>query len=619
MASMGLPVPPGIVIPLDAAAVDEPAIASAVQALLAKGPVIARAALAGEDEAEQSAAGLGTSIGAVTDLEGLRSAVLRIAELRDEPWLRSVRLDRSTSDDMVIVQQEIAVQWIVVAALLRDGFDYVEIHRGGSDALAAGTSPVYAGNVGRWDDAARDALERTFGRLRDHIELGPHGLDVEVVIDHDDSAWAVQARPIVRDVFEGWHAFEAELRRLGQLDQLEGVLVLDAEHNPAPLSVAHTWLMHWLAQARPSAGQPTVLAGWLYVRTLPRDLGRRPAETTALASPEPQQLAQVLHHLRDVLVPEARRRLCILEDRLEHADRTRTAAAIDDALDTFVWMIDQYLGVLVPARARGLEAASTTAPCAVTTSHTLSTHGREAFADVLPASWDIASPTLAELGWGLHPQTSTELEIPTDPAAAATLLGEWDDHLFALGLAPLRRVYRRAGALLELGDAVFLLEGEELRSALLGKLDVAHLRLRERADALHRYSQLHPPLRIEDGHPVPTAPAARMRGIGIGRSVEGRVAKRRDLQHLLGDPPQPDAIVVIPALTAQAAVALRDLGVRAVCCAHGGALSHATLMARELGLSALVGCRGCLDLPDGAAIRLEPRLGRLLLGPAAEG
>ena len=67
----------------------------------------------------------------------------------------------------------------------------------------------------------------------------------------------------------------------------------------------------------------------------------------------------------------------------------------------------------------------------------------------------------------------------------------------------------------------------------------------------------------------------------------------------------------MPALTAQAAVALRHLGIRAVCCEHGGALSHAALMVRELGLSALVGCRGCLDLPDGTGAELDTRLGRL--------
>ena len=44
---------------------------------------------------------------------------------------------------------------------------------------------------------------------------------------------------------------------------------------------------------------------------------------------------------------------------------------------------------------------------------------------------------------------------------------------------------------------------------------------------------------------------------------------------------------------------------------HGGALSHAALMVRELGLSALIGCAGCSELPDGLRVELDTRLGRL--------
>ena len=87
---------------------------------------------------------------------------------------------------------------------------------------------------------------------------------------------------------------------------------------------------------------------------------------------------------------------------------------------------------------------------------------------------------------------------------------------------------------------------------------------------------------------------------------------RRDLEDLSARPLAPGAVLAIPALTAQAAVVLRALGVRAVCCEHGGAMSHAALMARELGLSALIGCRGCTALPAGTQVRLDPRSGRLL-------
>src|SRR5690606_35061147 len=116
---------------------------------------------------------------------------------------------------------------------------------------------------------------------------------------------------------------------------------------------------------------------------------------------------------------------------------------------------------------------------------------------------------------------------------------------------------------------------------------------------MERAAHLRPPLVLEDGRPVATAALGRLHGLPIGPSVDGVITPRRDLADLLARPPAADAIVVLPALTAPAAVALHRAGVRAVCCEHGGALSHATLMARELALSALVGCRGCTDVPAG--------------------
>ena len=68
---------------------------------------------------------------------------------------------------------------------------------------------------------------------------------------------------------------------------------------------------------------------------------------------------------------------------------------------------------------------------------------------------------------------------------------------------------------------------------------------------------------------------------------------------------------MLPALTAQAALALESLSLRAVCCEHGGALSHASLMLRELGMNGLIGCAGCTDVPDGTEARIDVTLGRL--------
>ena len=108
-----------------------------------------------------------------------------------------------------------------------------------------------------------------------------------------------------------------------------------------------------------------------------------------------------------------------------------------------------------------------------------------------------------------------------------------------------------------------------------------------------------------------------LRGLPIGPAAEGPLHARRDLEDLSARPLAPGAVLAIPALTAQAAVVLRALGVRAVCCEHGGAMSHAALMARELGLSALIGCRGCTTIPTGTWVRLDTRTGAVQLRFAA--
>jgi phosphoenolpyruvate-protein kinase (PTS system EI component) len=103
-----------------------------------------------------------------------------------------------------------------------------------------------------------------------------------------------------------------------------------------------------------------------------------------------------------------------------------------------------------------------------------------------------------------------------------------------------------------------------------------------------------------------------MRGLALGETFEGPIAQRRDLRELLADPPSPGAVLCIPSLTAQAAVALAHLGVKAVCTEYGGALAHGALMARELGLSALIGCHGCTRLREGTQVRLDTRARRLV-------
>ncbi len=597
MAAAGLPVPRGWVFEPDAP--PRPSeLEAAIAALLADGPVIVRAALAGEDEASATGAGLGLSLADCRSVEAVKAAIRTVNEHRSAPSIARWRGDASRAD-RIVLQRQIEGRCLLVCAILPDARVFAEVYTPG-DALAGGSTPRWAGRLRRWDDPARPSVERLCEALRETMDGRPHGLDAEIVVDREGTPWLVQVRPIVEPLLERWEPFMAEVRRLGLADELEGCLILDAEHNPEPLSFAHAWLVRWLAAERPKAGEPKVLAGWLYVRTLVRDLSKEHRDEGA----DPHRALERLHH---DLLPRARERLAALDARVSTCDRDELAELLDEALAAFVAMIDAYLGVLVPARAvqRTTKEGDPRRP--------MSLRERDAFLDVLPATWDVASPSLAELAdLGAAASSPGPPTVPSDRAAAATLLEELDDHLFALGLAPVRRVWLRAGALLGIGDDVFCLEGPELAALLRDRdaLPLEELVASRRADA-KRWAALDPPPRIEDGEPVPVPPSARLQGIPIGPDHTGPIARRDGLEDLLARPPGPETIVVLPALTAQTAVALHHLSLRAVVCEHGGALSHAALMARELGLSALIGCRGCMAIPDGTPARLDTRIGRL--------
>lgn len=592
----GLQVPAGVVVPLGPRGAPRRSVPiPGLAALLREGPVIVRSALALEDTEARSGAGLGISIAHCRTEAAVIDAVARIDAHRREPDMARLQPGDGATDQ-AIVQQQIERRWLLAVADHPEGTD-VEVHGEGDDLLGLGATPQWAGSLAGWPDPAARAALTLVERAR--AALGPtrHGRELELVVDRDGRVHVVQARPLTAPVHPGAAAFLAEARaRDPQLD-LRGRLVLDAEHNPAPLSPAHAWLMAWLRRARPHAGDPTVLAGWLYVRVLPRALGRPGAEGPSASS--------VLTTLTEARIPEARRRLAEIEAATAGDDDVAISDAFDRALAAFLEMIDVYLRELVPARARarakGLSpVADLEAP--------LSLSGRTGHLDVLPATWDVASASLAELGVAASGPPPANVG---DERVAATLLGEWDDHLFALGLAPLRRVIRRAGARLGLDDDAFLLTPPELREGLVRPMSDLRARVEDRRTQLAHAASLRPPLCLEDGRPVAIAALGRLRGIGIGESLDGVIAPRRDLEDLLARPPTDGAVVTLPALTAPAAVALHHAGVRAVCCEHGGALSHATLMARELGLSAIVGCRGCTELAAGTRVRLDTVTGRL--------
>ncbi|MCY1057246.1 PEP-utilizing enzyme [Nannocystis sp. SCPEA4] len=579
----GLPVPPGFA--LDLAELAQPDVRTRIAGLLAGGPVIVRAALAREDSADAAAAGLGLSIPDCRDLDDFDRAAAAIAEAARDPWL--AHYSGGAPAWQLLVQRQVERRWLAVAAADRDGARLLELHDPTRpDALAAGADPRWSGPLALAEPGLRAAITSIFDHVATVMSEVP-ALDLELVVDPAGATWLVQARPLARPLTPGWREFLAAVAPgEDRVPGLPGLWRLDAEHNPAALSPAHAGVITWLIGQ--GAEDLAVLAGWLYAA----------ATSGPRRDVDPHR---ALADLRGRHLPTARRVLAEIVAGLAGDLRLLLARALEHLRCTLA--VHAEVRVELP---RDLPPPD---PAAA-----LSLRDRTDYLDVLPAAWDIASPALADLvdPTCLERKPGAAAVDPPERERVAVLVRELDDHLFALGLAPLRRVYLAAGERLGLGADVFLLAPDELGDALAGRA-VPDLAARRREQEI--YAALQPPLALFDGRPVPLSPRRRLCGIPVGPPARGPVAQRSDLADLLARPPAAGSVVVLPALTAQAAVALQALAVRAVCCEYGGALSHAALMARELGLSALIGCSGCSELRDGLMVEVDTRVGRLRMRP----
>jgi rifampicin phosphotransferase len=181
----------------------------------------------------------------------------------------------------------------------------------------------------------------------------------------------------------------------------------------------------------------------------------------------------------------------------------------------------------------------------------------------------------------------------------------------------------------------------EVRPALLGSGSLGASDLRMRAEqrrvdaaldpplvlgpeeAMPPLSVLPPPLRrlVEmvqtalremglDGTPR-VGPADGLSGIGVGTATyRGRVRRAESPEAAITALEPGDVLVVRatnPAFNAVLALA------GAVVTADGGPLSHAAVLARELGIAAVVGAPGAMTLPDGAIVDVDPIAGRVTI------
>jgi phosphohistidine swiveling domain-containing protein len=99
-----------------------------------------------------------------------------------------------------------------------------------------------------------------------------------------------------------------------------------------------------------------------------------------------------------------------------------------------------------------------------------------------------------------------------------------------------------------------------------------------------------------------------LNGIGVGTTTYTGRARLADSPEAALQQMEPGDVLVVPCTTPAFNLVLSMAG--AVVTAEGGALSHAAVLARELGIPAVVGAPGALsDIPDGATVEVDPTNG----------
>jgi pyruvate,water dikinase len=101
-----------------------------------------------------------------------------------------------------------------------------------------------------------------------------------------------------------------------------------------------------------------------------------------------------------------------------------------------------------------------------------------------------------------------------------------------------------------------------------------------------------------------------LHGVGVGTNVVRGRARAAMSPEEAFDSLQPGDILVVAGTTPAYNLVLSMAA--GIVTADGGPMSHAAVIARELGLTAIVGARGALtDIPDGARIELDPKSGEV--------
>ena len=598
LVAAGLPVPEGVVL-------TGAARAGAHAARLA--PLAVRSSASIEDAATGSAAGIFASRVGVA-AEDAAAAIEEVRASARTPLAQAYARQRGADaiEVAVIVQRFVAGRRVTV---------YTR-PPGRPDADEAWIEPEREGprRVRRDDGdpwlALALAAERAIGAAR--------GADVELVVG-DGATWIVQARPIVHPAPATPRVAAPSILLAWTLETPGVTWRWDVAHNPDPLSPAQASLVDAVVRTGASPWRMHVAAGYLYVADEPRPAPVDAPDVAGLIARFRELAARMDGALAtggDSLAEAVAAYLALY--RIYAGEVTPLLAAARRALVAKVG--EAEAARRVPRRGGSIEGAIVACARGALDEATLLAR----LADHAPA-WDVAAPTFGErpalvraavarIRASLDALPAAEAAPVTDPivaaARAAATLAEEDDAYFARAQARVRRALLARGAALGLADPddACWLPIEELLGAEAGDaFDPIAARARAGAarSAAVRARRWAMPVAIRDGAPLaPAAPAGAdtWRGAGSGGRVTGVVHRIAALDDAVLVPP--GAVVVVPTVTPALAVLLA--GARALVTDHGGALDHGAAIARELGLTCVVGCAGAWDaLADGDLVEVD--------------
>jgi pyruvate,water dikinase len=437
--------------------------------------------------------------------------------------------------------------------------------------------------------AAGDRPEAALALAAEAAIDASHGADVELVLPrtlHGAPRWIVQARPIMHPVRRTRSApppiVLAPLRDGRRW-------TWDIAHNPDPLSPAQAGLVEHIDRTAWSPHALRVCGGYLY--TAPR-------APVAVAPPADRA--------------ELAARIAAIEARFVLGEPASVAEAVERYVAFMqIWtcelspLIAAARGVLLdrlaheghpPERIPAL-AASLIGPRRVQRDR------------VMAPAWDVAVPTFAETGdrHEVASRAPSESPPPGDLAAdvelarAAADAAEHDDIWFARAQWLVRRALLARNAELHLReDDIFWLPLDEVITLRTLDPDEAHRRASAARAAHARTAEWDMP-RIVHGEAAFEQPTT-LRGVGVGPRVIGRVVRLASLASAA--PVGRGDVVVTRAITP--ALAMIVEGCAALVSETGGLLDHGAALARELGITCVVGCAGAwTQLADGMLISVD--------------